>query len=126
LRFTFAVAERRVTCCYFYIWNESFSLGSIKVCSCFPYPAKVWVDGHEWARRQMARAGTGFAELSNGFASCDDPDALQAACDRLGPGHITAFFERWMSRIPLPLGQADRDAGYWWELCPGRWSSLAT
>jgi hypothetical protein len=26
------------------------------------------------------------------------------------------FFERWMSRLPLPLTDADRAAGYWWEL----------
>ena len=26
------------------------------------------------------------------------------------------FFERWMSRLPLPLTDADRDAGCWWEL----------
>ena len=23
---------------------------------------------------------------------------------------------RWLARLPLPLGPADRDAGYWWEL----------
>jgi hypothetical protein len=37
-------------------------------------------------------------------------------CDRLGPGDIQAFFDRWMSRIPLPLTAEDRAAGYWREL----------
>jgi hypothetical protein len=54
--------------------------------------------------------------LSNGFASTEDPAALQAICDRLGPGTITVLFQRWLARLPLPLGAADRDAGYWWEL----------
>jgi hypothetical protein len=54
--------------------------------------------------------------LANGFASCDDPAALQAICDRLGPGDIWAFFERWLARIPAPLGERDRAGGYWWEL----------
>jgi hypothetical protein len=54
--------------------------------------------------------------LSNGFAATDDPAALRATCDRLGPGTITVFFERWMARLPLPLTQADRAGGYWWEL----------
>jgi hypothetical protein len=26
------------------------------------------------------------------------------------------FFQRWLSRLPLPLGPGDRDADYWWEL----------
>jgi hypothetical protein len=41
---------------------------------------------------------------------------LQAVCDRLGPATIQTFFERWLARLPLPLGPADRAAGYWWEL----------
>ena len=54
--------------------------------------------------------------MSNGFASCADPAALQAICNRLGPGTIGVFFQRWMSRLPLPLTEHDRAAGYWWEL----------
>jgi len=68
------------------------------------------------AKRQATQAGIGFSELSNGFATATDPAALQAICDRLGPATIGVFFERWMSRLPLPLTEADRAAGYWWEL----------
>jgi len=41
---------------------------------------------------------------------------LQEICDRLNPGVINVFFQRWMSVLPLPLTDHDRDAGYWWEL----------
>jgi hypothetical protein len=74
------------------------------------------VNGHEWAKRQALAAGIGFTALSNGFASCEDPAALQAICDRFGPGTVQVWFERWMARIPLPLTGADREAGYWREL----------
>ncbi len=57
-----------------------------------------------------------FTELSNGFASCDDPAILQRICDALQPGTISVFFQRWLHRLPLPLGLADQKAGYWWEL----------
>jgi hypothetical protein len=114
--FTFHKADRRVTCFYFYLWDADFGPAFIKVCAYFPYPAKVWLNGHEWAKRQATQAGIGFTELSNGFATCTDPAGLQAICDRLGPGTISVFFERWMSRLPLPLTSADRDGGYWWEL----------
>ena len=41
-QFSFAKAERRVTCCYFYVWDERWGPGFIKVCAYFPYPVKVY------------------------------------------------------------------------------------
>jgi hypothetical protein len=115
-QFSFTKEQRRVSVFYVYIFDEQMGPGFIKICSYFPYPVKVWVNGHEWAKRQAAAAGIGFTALSNGFASCDDPAALQDICDRFGPGTVQVWFERWMARIPLPLEDADRDGGYWWEL----------
>jgi hypothetical protein len=114
--FSFHKAERRVTCYYFYLWDEDFGPAFVKICAYFPYPAKIWTNGHEWAKRQAAHAGIGFTELSNGFAATDDPAALQALCDRLGPDEITAFAERWFSILPVPLTDADAAAGYRWEI----------
>jgi hypothetical protein len=51
-----------------------------------PYPVKAWVNGHEWVKQQACKLGLGFAELSNGFASCEDAALLQRICDRFGPG----------------------------------------
>ena len=115
-QFSFTKEQRRVTVFYVYVWDEDFGPAFIKICSYFPYPIKVWVNGHEWAKRQATKAGIAFTELSNGFATCGDPAALQAICDRLGPGVIRVFFERWTSRLPLPLTTVDRDAGFWWDL----------
>ena len=115
-QFSFAKAERRVTCYYFYVWDENWGPAFIKICAYFPYPVKIWLNGHEHVKRAAARAGIGFAELSNGFAAADDPAGLQALCDRLGPDDIQAFFDRWMSCIPVPLTADDQAAGYWWEL----------
>jgi len=115
-QYTFAKTDRRVTCYYFYLWDEGFGPAFIKVCAYFPYPAKVWVNGHEWAKRQALRAGIRFTELSNGFAACDNPVLLQKICDRLQPGTIEVFAQRWLHRLPMPFSSADQRAGYWWEL----------
>jgi hypothetical protein len=115
-QFSFAKEQRRVSVFYVYVFDEQMGPGFIKVCTYFPYPVKVWVNGHEWAKRQAAAAGIGFTALSNGFASAGDPAALQAICDRFGPGTVQVWFQRWMARIPLPLDDEDRDGGYWWEL----------
>jgi hypothetical protein len=114
--FDFVKEQRRVGVYYFYVNDPEFGPGFVKIVTYFPYPAKVWVNGHEWAKRQATRAGLAFSALANGFASCADPAALQRICDRFGPRDLEAFFERTMSLIPTPLSQEDRDADYWWEL----------
>src|SRR6266540_3907094 len=53
----FEKADRRVSCYYFYVWDAEFGPGFVKICSYFPYPIKVWVNGHEWAKRQAAKQG---------------------------------------------------------------------
>ena len=116
VRFEFFRERRRVGVYYFYILDPDFGPGFIKICTYFPYPARVWLNGHEWSKRQANHAGIAYRSLSNGFASCSEPERLQAICDSLQPGHVQAFFDRWMACIPTPLSARDRAAGYWWEL----------
>jgi hypothetical protein len=99
VNFGFDKADRAVTVYYFYVLDADFGPGFIKLCSYFPYPAKVWLNGHEWAKRQAATAGLAVTELANGVAACDQPQRLQAICDALGPAEIQGFFDRWISQI---------------------------
>jgi hypothetical protein len=114
--FRFFKEQRRVGVYYFYVADPDFGPGFIKICTYFPYPAKVWVNGHEWAKRQATQAGIAFGALANGFAHCAEPQALQGICDGFGPGAVQGFFDRWIAAVPTPFTAADRDAGYWWEL----------
>jgi len=114
--YEFVKEERRVGISYSYMLDPEFGPGFIEISTYFPYPTKVWPNGHEWAKRQARRAGIPFTELANGFCSCADPVALQAICDRLGPADLQDFFDRWISVLPTPFTEADRQAGYFWEL----------
>lgn len=102
----------RVNHYYFYLQDAEFGPAFIKVCSYVPYPIKVYLNGHEWAKQQLRQAGIGFEILDNGFLSCQAPEKLQAICDQLGPPQIQAFFEKWVEQLPMPLTAADRQAGY--------------
>ena len=87
----------------------------IKVCTYCPWPTKIWVNGHEWAKRQAAKAGIGFTELSNGFAACDDAPALQAICDGFGPATSRrCCASGW--RSCRSVHREDQAAGYGYEL----------
>jgi len=80
--YDFVKEDRRVGIYYFYVLDPEFGPGFIKICTYFPYPAKVWCNGHEWAKRQARHQGLRFTELANGFCSCEEPAVLQAICDR--------------------------------------------
>jgi hypothetical protein len=63
------------------------------------------------ARRAASRAGIAFTALSNGFAACDAPVALQEICNRLGPGTIHVFAQRWLHALPPSPWLPPRSAG---------------
>jgi hypothetical protein len=100
---------------YVYAVDADFGPFFLKFCSYFPYNAWLCLNGHEWAKRQAARAGIGFTALDNGFAAVTDPGAVQAICDRLGPDQITALLDKWLAILPNPFTDADRAAGYRYE-----------
>ena len=101
---------------YFYLedadWGESF----LKVCSYAPWGLKVYLNGHEWLKRQLAKENIGFEALDNGFLSCQNPERLQALAESLGPKEVQAFLAKWLERLPLPISASDRAAGYDYQL----------
>jgi hypothetical protein len=114
--YAFRRVMRRISVFYFYFHDREWGPSFIKVASYFPYPIKLWCNGHERAKRELTRRGIAYTALDNGFASCADPAALQRICDALGPADLESLFRRSLGRIPLPLSPTDRAAGYDWEL----------
>lgn len=97
---------------YFYVQDVQWGPAFVKVCTYLPYPIKLCLNGHEWAKQQLSREGIGFESLDNGFRSCQDPQRLQQLCNQLGASEVQGFFERWSHRLPWPLAPEDRAAGY--------------
>ena len=101
---------------YFYCLDRDFGPFFLKFCSYFPFNAKLCINGNEYAKRQAAQAGIGFTALDNGFATVEDPDAVQAICDRLDDRKIDALLRKWLARLPHPFSPADREAGYRYDI----------
>jgi hypothetical protein len=110
--FTFSRQPVYVNQFYFYVQDREWGPAFIKIGSYLPYPVRVCLNAHEWAKQQARRQGLAFESLDNGFRWCADPTRLQRICDRLGPSDVQRFFDRWMRRLPWPLTTADRAAGY--------------
>lgn len=114
--FNYSRQQVYVTHYYFYILDEEFGLGFIKVCTYLPFEVKVCFNGHEWAKQQLRQEGIEFEALHNGFAACADPDRLQEICHSLSAEKIQAYFDYWVDKLPWPLQASERAAGYGHQL----------
>jgi hypothetical protein len=101
---------------YFYCVDDDFGPFFLKVCSYFPYTAKLCLNGHEYLKRQLTKEGGAFEPLDNGICSCADPARLQALADTLDAERIDGLLRKWLARLPQPYTLADQQAGYGYEL----------
>ena len=63
---------------------------SLRVASFFPFQTTYYLNGHSFIEQELIRKKVGFRKNDNAFLAVDDPDALQAAADRLSPKIIRA------------------------------------
>lgn len=96
---------------YFYILDRDFGPGFIKFCSYFPFTGRIWLNGHEWAKRQLEQLGIGYEPLDNGFARVEDARRLQSLCDSLSARSIEAGVRKWLARLPSPFRPDDEAGG---------------
>ena len=101
---------------YFYCVDADFGPFFLKFCSYFPYNAKLCLNGHDWAKRQAAKAGIGFTAMDNGFAAVDDVPAGAGDLRRSGARQIDALLRKWLAILPHPFTAADRAAGYRYDI----------
>ena len=69
---------------YFYVVDEDFGPLFIKFSSYFPYTARISVNGHEYAKRQLAMEGIEFEALAH----------------------------KWLGKLPDPFTQKNHEAGF--------------
>ena len=101
--------DRVVNHFYFYCVDADFGPFFLKFCSYFPYNAKLCLNGHEWAKRQAAKAGIGFTALDNGVRRLRRPGRGAGDLRPARPGHRSTrcCASGWRScrtRSPPPTG----------------------
>ena len=70
---------------YFYLWDPEWGGAFWKTNAYAPYPIWIWLNGHEWAKRQCEKAGIGYTALDNGFRDCERPGS---AAEDLRPARL--------------------------------------
>jgi hypothetical protein len=101
---------------YIYAVDRDFGPFFLKFCSYFPFNAKLCLNGHEYAKRQLAQEGIAFEALDNGILKCAEPERLQTICDGLSAAKVEALLRKWLGLLPHPFTGADRKAGYRYDI----------
>jgi hypothetical protein len=101
---------------YFYGFDADFGPFYIKFCGYFPFTGQIYLNGHEYAKRQCLKQGIAFTALDNAFGTASDADAVQRICDGLDDQKIYRFAGKWLARLPQPFTREDEDADYRWQL----------
>jgi hypothetical protein len=97
-------------------FDAGFGPFYLKFCGYFPFTGQIYLNGHEYAKRQCAKAGISFTALDNAFGSASDPAAVQQICDGLTEEEIYRFAGKWLARLPHPFTAEDEQADYRWQL----------
>jgi len=84
---------------YFYLRDRDFGRMFLRICTYFPFNARVCINGHEWLAQQMRGEGITFLQAANAFLSSSTPERLQQLADELSPRHIEACAHRWLAQL---------------------------
>src|ERR1700738_4164953 len=101
---------------YIYAVDRDFGPFFLKFCSYFPFNAKLCLNGHEYAKRQLAQKAIVFEALDNGILSCADPGRLQRICEGLSAETIDRLLRKWLRLLPHPFTAADQKAGFRYDI----------
>src|SRR2546425_4273235 len=113
---TFVRRSQYVNQYYLYLWDAEWGPAFIKISGYAPWGGRVYLNGHEWLKRQLAARGIGFSALDNGLLTVERPEVLERLSRLLGAAQVRRFFARWMRELPQPLTPADRARGFVYAL----------
>jgi DNA-binding HxlR family transcriptional regulator len=96
-------------------WTRISAPFFLKFCSYFPYNAKLCLNGHEYAKRQLDRAGciTLWTTASN---PAPTPSASRVSAIPCRPRRSTPCCENGCAGCRTPFRPGDRQAGYRYQI----------
>jgi hypothetical protein len=98
----------RYTHYYFYIRDEVLGPMSMCVGSFLPFQITYYLNGHHYIERELVRRKIEFRKNDNAFPAVADPDALQAAADRLSADIIGKRLYYWTWLVGPKFSKTDR------------------
>jgi hypothetical protein len=121
-RLVFRPRPQRVL--YYYFLDPEFGLIYLRLQTWFPFTMQVYVNGHDWLARQMAKRRLGFVQHDNAFTQLDHPDQAQQLADRFPHLDWVKILDRWARQINPLLDQVWlRPGNYYWVIDQAEYST---
>ena len=98
----------RFTHYYFYIRDEELGALLVRVASFLPFHTTYYLNGHHFIERELKRLGIRYRKNDNSFVATADPEALQAAADRLSAERIQKRLDYWTLLLGPKFSAKDR------------------
>lgn len=102
--------KSRYTHLYFYIRDEVVGPMVLCVGTFLPFRISYWLNGHNFIERELLRENVRFRKDDNAFLATADPEALQAAADRLSADIIQKQLDYWTFLVGPKFSRKERDA----------------
>jgi hypothetical protein len=99
---------------YYYFLDARLGLIHVRVQSWVPFTVQVYVNGHHFLARQMARRGVGFLQQDNAFVRLDDPARAQKLADTFATLPWPKILESYAKRVNPLLKDVLKDQTHYW------------
>jgi len=116
----FAYRPQRVL--YYYYLHSDFGLMYLRLQTWFPYTMQVYVNGHSWLARQLAKRKIGFVQRDNAFTQLDDPHKTQQIADGFVGLAWPHRLDSWAAAIN-PLLKEEWLGSYYWVIEQAEYST---
>lgn len=109
---------------YFYLDHPLYGFMNIRLQTWFPYHIQIALNGREWLRRSLERAGRDFLARGNKFVYIDDYDRAQRLLDRQLDTRWDHMLDGFLADV-FPAKEAILGPGlsYYWTLWQSEWAT---
>ena len=99
---------------YSYFVDKDLGLMHVRLQTWAPFTCQIYVNGHDFAARQLTKRKIGFEQVDNAFVKLDDPAAAQRIADRFAKLPWPKILERYARRVNPLLADELKELSHYW------------